>query len=114
MHVKYQCGCVADTTQMSTLQIRCSIHNQAITDWASDYKSPYRVVIHWQDGHARFALHKVFYNEQGFACAEEAPFTAIYNTTVELSKEAHNLGLSMDEISNIFYDRYLEGQEIPE
>lgn len=112
MQVKYQCGCVVNTSEMKALQIRCLTHDQAITDWGSDYQSPYRVVIHWQDGKASFALHKVFYDEKGFACAEKEPLTAIYPTTVELAKEARNMGMSMEEVSNIFYDRYLEGQEL--
>jgi hypothetical protein len=112
MQVKYQCGCVTNTNEMKTLEIRCLTHNQAITDWGSDYKSDYRVVIHWEDGKAQFALHKVFYDEKGFAQAEKEPTTAIYPTTVELAKEARKMGMSMEEVSNIFYDRYLEGQEL--
>jgi hypothetical protein len=111
MHVKYQCGCTANTDESKTLEIRCKDHNQAITDWASDYKSPYRVVVHWQDGKANFALHKVFYDENGFAHPEKEPITNVYTSTVALSQEARNLGLSGDEISNIFYDRYLEELE---
>lgn len=112
MQVKYQCGCTASTNEMKALEIRCLTHNQAITDWGSDYQSQYRVVVHWQDGKANFALHKVFYDEKGFAHAEQEPSTAIYSTTVELAKEARNMGMSMEEVSNIFYDRYLEGQEL--
>lgn len=112
MQVKYQCGCVASTNEMKSLQIRCLTHDQAITDWGSDYKSQYRVVVHWQDSKANFALHKVFYDEKGFAHAEKEPTTAIHSTTVGLAKEARKMGVSDDEVSNIFYDRYLEGQEL--
>lgn len=113
MHVKYQCGCMGNVDQSKSLEIRCKEHNQAITDWASDYKSPYRVVIHWQDGKANFALHKVCYDEKGFAYAESEPITDVYDSTVELVQEARKMGLSMTEVSNIFYDRYLEELETP-
>lgn len=112
VQVKYRCGCVADTAKMTSLQIRCPQHHDNITDWSSEYRSPYRAVIHWQEGRAGFALHKVEYDEHGFVTAlSRESITPIYQTTADLSHEARRLGMSMDEVSDIFYDRYLEYQE---
>ncbi|MBL8150386.1 MAG: hypothetical protein JNN15_10720 [Blastocatellia bacterium] len=110
LFVRYRCNCIADVTK--GLILRCTKHNAAIKDWASDYRSPLRVVIHWQDGKAGFALHKVEYDQHGFiASIEEQAATAIFPTTAELATDARRIGFSMEEVSNIFYDRYLEYKE---
>ena len=97
---------------MAALLIRCPKHHDNIKDWGSDYRSPYRVVIHWREGSATFALHKVEYDQYGFPSQiSRDGITASYRTTAELAQEARCLGLDMDQVSNIFYDRYLEYRE---
>jgi hypothetical protein len=110
--VKYRCKCIADTSKMSALVMRCPEHNERIKDWGSAYKSPYRVVIHWRDGAAGFALHKVEYDEHGFPLSiEKTGLTPVFPTTAALAHETRNKGFTMDEVSNIFYDRYIEFKE---
>jgi hypothetical protein len=112
MYVKYRCNCIFNTTQQKELALKCPNHHQDVQDWSSDYRSPYRVVIYWQDEKVAFALHQVSYDGQGFIRAiSPQPATPFYATTVELAQEARHLGLNSDEISNIFYDRYLEYHE---
>jgi hypothetical protein len=112
MFVKYRCNCIFNTSQQKELALKCPTHHQDVQDWSSDYRSPYRVVVYWDDEKARFALHQVSYDSQGFIRAiNPQPATPQFATTVELSHEARQLGLNGDEVSNIFYDRYLEYQE---
>lgn len=111
VYVRYQCDCIAEIADQRSLQIRCPQHNTAIKDWASVYRSPQRVVIHWLDGQARFALHKVDYDQYGFPLIHQDKLTKLCDTTAELAQEAHNMGLDMTAVSNIFYDRYIEYQE---
>lgn len=109
MYVRFKCECVLDTDSAATLVVRCPQHNEGIKDWSSDYQSPLRVVIHWRDGKAHFALHKVTYDERGFAVSmEHEAATPIYPTTAALAAEARRLGFDMQGVSDIFYDRYLE------
>jgi hypothetical protein len=112
VYVKYKCNCVEDTTSLPALALRCRQHGSEIKDWSSDYQSPYRVVIHWRAEGAEFALHKVEYDQNGFTCKMSMEgITPRYHTTAELARETRSMGLNMEEVSNIFYDRYLEYRE---
>ena len=112
MYVKYKCDCIADTNSTPVLSVCCLNHGDSIKDWSSVYKSPYRVVIHWQDGMAGFAIHKVEYDQYDFPRSiERLSITPIYPTTAELAHELREMGFTMEEVSDIFYDRYLEQRE---
>lgn len=112
MYVKYRCNCIVDTRACGSLSVRCPKHNERIKDWGSDYRTVYRVVIHIRNGVAHFALHEVDYDEMGFASriSKEAA-TPVYRTTSELAAQARGMGMDMETVSNIFYDRYLEYTE---
>lgn len=112
MFVKYKCNCVVDTKEVSALAVKCAQHGENIKDWSSNFQHQYRVVIHWHEGETGFALHKVSYDDHGFAATVSTkPVTKIFATTAELSAEARKMGLSMEEVSDIFYDRYIEFRE---
>lgn len=112
MYVKYRCNCITDTRTCGSLSVRCPEHKERIQDWASDYRTRYRVVIHLKDNVAHFALHEVDYNQMGFAShISRDPATPVYKTTSELAAQARRMGMDMETVSNIFYDRYLEYTE---
>ena len=112
MYVKYKCGCILDTKSMADPLTRCPDHDEPVRDWSSVYKNPERVVIHWHDGLAGFALHKVEYDQYGFPKkVERLGITPVYTTTAELAQEARAMGLTMEEVSDIFNDRYIEYRE---
>ncbi|MEW6729769.1 MAG: hypothetical protein AB1489_00395 [Acidobacteriota bacterium] len=110
--MKFRCNCILNTNTMPALVLCCAEHNEGIKDWSSDYQSPYRVVIHWRGDTAAFALHKAEYDAYGFPITLSAEaITQIFPTTAELAQEARRMGLGMDAVSDIFYDRYLEYKE---
>jgi hypothetical protein len=97
---------------MPELSLRCARHDESIRDWSSEFKSPYRVVIHWRDEIAGFALHEIEYDGYGFPAAmSRISITPIFKTSAQLAQEARNMGLTMEQVSDIFLDRYLEYRE---
>ena len=112
MYVKYRCGCILNTNSMPDLPMRCPEHAEDVRDWSSVFKNPERVVIHWHDGLAGFALHKVEYDQYGFPSRlEKLGITPVFSTTAELAHEARRVGFTMEEVSDIFNDRYIEYRE---
>jgi hypothetical protein len=112
VYVKYRCECILDTNSMPELLMRCPDHGETVRDWSSVYKTSERVVIHWRDGLASFALHKVEYDQFGFpGRISKDGLTPVFPTTAELAHYARDMGLSMEEVSNIFNDRYIEYRE---
>ena len=112
MYVKYKCDCITDTNSTPVLSVHCPEHGDSIKDWSSVFKSPYRVVIHWHDGTTGFAMHKVGYDQYGFPKSiDRETITPVFPTTADLAHEARRMGFTMEEVSDIFYDRYLEYRE---
>src|SRR5688572_24601158 len=100
-----------DMGSMPDLMMRCPDHGERVKDWSSDLKPLYRVVIYWRDGKAGFALHEVEYDQYGFPKSIGRSVSPVYDTTADLAHEARVKGYSMEEVSDIFNDRYLEYRE---